>query len=69
MKCLSDIKNIRNILSSHGFKFSKSLGQNFIINPDVCPAMAEACSEYPDSGIIEIGPGIGVLTVELAKKF
>lgn len=69
MKCLSDIKNIRNILSSHGFKFSKSLGQNFIINPDICPAMAEACSEYPDSGIIEIGPGIGVLTVELAKKF
>lgn len=69
MKCLSDIKNIRNILSSHGFKFSKSLGQNFIINPDVCPAMAEACSEYSDSGIIEIGPGIGVLTVELAKKF
>ena len=69
MKCLSDIKNIRNILSSHGFKFSKSLGQNFIINPDACPAMAEACSEYSDSGIIEIGPGIGVLTVELAKKF
>lgn len=69
MECLSDIKNIRNILSSHGFKFSKSLGQNFIINPDICPAMAEACSEYSDSGIIEIGPGIGVLTVELAKKF
>ena len=69
MKCLSDIKNIRSILSSHGFKFSKSLGQNFIINPDVCPAMAEACSEYADSGIIEIGPGIGVLTVELAKRF
>lgn len=69
MKCLSDIKNIRNILFSHGFKFSKSLGQNFIINPGVCPAMAEACSEYSDSGIIEVGPGIGVLTVELAKKF
>lgn len=69
MKSLSDIKNIKNILAAHNFKFSKSLGQNFIIDPSVCPTMAEACSECPDSGIIEIGPGIGVLTVELAKKF
>ncbi|MGN1043248.1 MAG: 16S rRNA (adenine(1518)-N(6)/adenine(1519)-N(6))-dimethyltransferase RsmA [Acutalibacteraceae bacterium] len=69
MRCLCDVKNIKSILSCHGFKFSKSLGQNFIIDPYVCPNMAEACSDSSSSGIIEIGPGIGVLTVELAKKF
>lgn len=69
MRCLYDARNIKSILACHGFKFSKSLGQNFIIDPYVCPNMAKACSDSSDSGIIEIGPGIGVLTVELAKKF
>lgn len=66
MKKLSDISNIKEILSRHGFKFSKALGQNFLINPSVCPRMAQACLADKSSGVIEIGPGIGVLTQELA---
>ena len=41
MNNLSDIGKIKEILSKHGFTFSKSLGQNFLINPSVCPRMAE----------------------------
>ena len=69
---LSDIKTIKSILNNYGFKFSKSLGQNFIISDTVCPKMAKECvtdGENKNVGVIEIGPGIGVLTVELAKKF
>lgn len=68
MKNLSDISVIKDILSRHGFTFSKALGQNFLINPTVCPRMAEACGADENTGVIEIGPGIGVLTAELAKR-
>lgn len=68
MSNLSNITNIKNILSKYGFSFSKSLGQNFLINPSVCPKMAQACNFSQDSAVIEIGPGIGVLTYELAKR-
>lgn len=64
---LSDKKSVSRILESGGFTFKKSLGQNFLIDPSVCPAMADAaCGE--DTGVIEIGPGAGVLTAELAKR-
>ena len=68
MQNLSDISVIKKILSEHGFTFSKSLGQNFLINPTVCPRMAEACGADSDTGVLEIGAGIGVLTAELAKR-
>lgn len=64
---LADIKTIEQLLRSNGFSFKKSLGQNFLINPDVCPAMAAAAAD-DKTGVIEIGPGIGVLTKELAKN-
>lgn len=64
---LSDKKTIKNILSKHGFNFSKSLGQNFLINPEVCPRMAAECCTEKGTGVLEVGPGIGVLTAELAK--
>lgn len=67
MNRLSDIGTIRDILSRHGFTFSKSLGQNFLINPSVCPRMAELSGAGEGVGVIEIGPGIGVLTNELCK--
>ena len=57
---------IDRLLSEAGFSFKKSLGQNFLTNPDVCPAMAAAAADS-DTGVIEIGPGIGVLTAELAQ--
>lgn len=69
MQQLSDIGTIREILTRHGFHFSKAMGQNFLINPSVCPRMAEACSADAACGVLEIGPGIGVLTVELAERF
>ncbi|MCH5304023.1 MAG: 16S rRNA (adenine(1518)-N(6)/adenine(1519)-N(6))-dimethyltransferase RsmA [Ruminococcus sp.] len=65
MKRLSDIGTIKEILSRHGFNFSKGLGQNFLINPSVCPRMAELSGADEGVGVIEIGPGIGVLTQEL----
>ena len=65
---LTDVGYIRDVLDRHGFHFSKKLGQNFLINPSVCPRMAEACGATPDSGVLEIGPGIGVLTRELALR-
>ena len=68
MQDLSNINTIKEILSAHGFTFSKSLGQNFLINPTVCPRMAEACGADENTGVIEIGAGIGVLTAELAKR-
>ena len=67
MDRLSDIGTIKEILSRHGFSFSKGLGQNFLINPSVCPRMAEMSGSGENVGVIEIGPGIGVLTTELCK--
>lgn len=64
---LSDIATIKNVLSRHGFHFSKSLGQNFLVNPEVCPRMASECGAGQGVGVLEVGPGIGVLTAELAK--
>ena len=65
---LTNIGTVREILSRHGFNFSKGLGQNFIINPDICPKIAENGNACKGFGIIEIGTGIGVLTAELAKR-
>ena len=42
MKNLSDINVIRSVMSKHGVTFNKGLGQNFLVDPSVCPAMAEA---------------------------
>lgn len=66
MDNLTNIKFIKELLGSFGFTFSKGLGQNFLINPNVCPQMAEK-SGCRDIGVIEIGPGLGVLTTELCK--
>ena len=65
---LTDIGVIRDLFSRHGFSFSKTLGQNFLINPTVCPKIAEmgGCGEGVCA--IEIGTGVGVLTKELAKR-
>lgn len=68
MKNLSDIGVIKDILSRHGFSFSKSLGQNFIINPGICPKIADEGGAREGVGVLEVGAGIGVLTAELAKR-
>lgn len=65
---LTNIGTVREILGKHGFSFSKGLGQNFIINPDICPKIAEYGNAKSGFGILEVGTGIGVLTKELAKR-
>ncbi|MBQ4154353.1 MAG: 16S rRNA (adenine(1518)-N(6)/adenine(1519)-N(6))-dimethyltransferase RsmA [Clostridia bacterium] len=63
---LSGKKTIETLLKEAGFTFKKSLGQNFLTDPTVCPRMAEASADQ-NTGVLEIGPGIGVLTAELAQ--
>lgn len=67
MQKLSDISTIRAVLEKNGFHFSKALGQNFLINPSVCPRMAALSGAADCAGAVEVGPGIGVLTWELSK--
>ena len=68
MPTLTDPAVIKELLRRHGFSFSRALGQNFIINPAVCPRMAELGGAAPGVGVLEIGPGFGVLTAELARR-
>ncbi|MDD6268882.1 MAG: 16S rRNA (adenine(1518)-N(6)/adenine(1519)-N(6))-dimethyltransferase RsmA [Oscillospiraceae bacterium] len=68
MENLTNIQVVRTIMEKHGFHFSKKLGQNFLINPSVCPRIAEMGNAAPGYGVLEIGTGVGVLTHELAKR-
>lgn len=68
MENLTNINVIKSILEKHGFSFSKGLGQNFLINPDICPKIAEMGNAALGNGILEIGTGFGTLTAELAKR-
>ena len=68
MDNLTNIGTVKELCRKYGFVFSKKLGQNFLINPSVCPRIAEYGNAKPGFGVIEIGAGFGVLTVELAKR-
>ena len=65
---LCNINDIQALLKRHGFHFSKALGQNFLIESWVPQDIAHASGAGTDSGVLEIGPGIGPLTVELSKR-
>ena len=65
---LCDERTIRELLGRHGFHFSKSMGQNFLIDPQVPAEIAAASGANKSCGVLEIGPGIGPLTVELARR-
>lgn len=65
---LSNPSVVKSLLAKHGAMLSKSLGQNFLINPSVCPRMAKLGGADENTCVIEVGPGIGVLTAELAKR-
>ncbi len=65
---LSDISTVKRLLEQNGFHFSKSLGQNFLIDASVCPRMADEAVCDGETGVLEIGAGVGVLTSELAER-
>lgn len=65
---LTDLATVKDLCARHGFQLSKGFGQNFIVNPGVCPKMVEAAGIDREWGALEIGPGIGVLTKELALR-
>ena len=68
MPALTDISTIRDLCARYDFALSKGFGQNFIVNPGICPRIADAAGIGPGWGVLEIGPGIGVLTEQLALR-
>src|SRR3989344_8004148 len=65
---LSSRSAIKNLLRTYGIRPSKGLGQNFLIDKSAVRKIIEAADLQPDDTVLEIGPGLGVLTQELAKK-
>lgn len=65
---LCDIREIKALLSRHGFHFSKSMGQNFLIEGWVPRDIADAAGLDSHCAVLEIGPGIGPLTQQLARR-
>ncbi len=65
---LCDLREVQALLKRHGFHFSKSMGQNFLIEPQVPADIAAASGADSASAVLEIGPGIGPLTVQLAQR-
>lgn len=65
---LTDIHEIKALLGRHGFRFSKSLGQNFLCAAWVPARTAELAELDETTGVLEVGPGIGCLTRELACR-
>lgn len=65
---LCNINEIKALLARHGFRFSKSMGQNFLIESWVPQDIASASGAGPGTGALEIGPGIGPLTRELSAR-
>nr|MBQ4319287.1 16S rRNA (adenine(1518)-N(6)/adenine(1519)-N(6))-dimethyltransferase RsmA [Clostridia bacterium] len=73
---LTDIGAVRSLMARHGVDFKKSLGQNFLISEAIPRRIAEsvadeiekAAADRPINGVLEVGPGIGPLTVELCRR-
>ena len=65
---LCDRREIQALLERHGFHFSKAMGQNFLIESWVPRDIADSCGADEGTGVLEIGPGIGPLTQQLARR-
>ena len=68
MSALTDPSEIRRLLDAYGFQFSKSLGQNFLIDASVPERIADSVVADRECSVLEIGPGIGCLTAELSAR-
>lgn len=66
---LCDIRNIKQTMAMFGINFRKEFGQNFLTNNMIVEDIADNCCDDADSTILEIGPGIGSLTSELAQRY
>ena len=66
---LCNINVIKNLMGDAGITFRKDFGQNFLINRIIPEDIAENCTDFQDCMILEIGPGIGCLTQELAMRY
>ena len=67
MDRLSSHRATKDIVNKHGFRFSKSLGQNFLIDDNIIDRILEGARVSEGDKIIEVGPGIGTLTREMAR--
>lgn len=68
MKDIATPMRTKEILEKHGFSFKKSLGQNFLIDPNTLGNIVEHANLNENVGVIEIGPGIGALTEHIARR-
>lgn len=66
---LCNLSVIRELMSDAGITFRKEFGQNFLTNRMIPEDIADNCADSPDTLVLEIGPGIGCLTQELALRF
>lgn len=68
MPALTNLSYLRELSEKYGISPSKKMGQNFLINPHVCPKICEAAGINSRASVLEIGPGFGTLTRELAAR-
>ncbi|MGN1234434.1 MAG: 16S rRNA (adenine(1518)-N(6)/adenine(1519)-N(6))-dimethyltransferase RsmA, partial [Christensenellaceae bacterium] len=61
-------QDVKTVLTESGFRFKKQFGQNFLTDGELLASIAEAAGVTKDSVVVEIGPGAGTLTRELAKR-
>ena len=65
---LTSPQTIKYIMEKYGFRFSKSLGQNFLIDDSIVEGIIDGAEVGPDDVVLEVGPGIGVMTHALAQR-
>lgn len=68
MLTLTDLSTVRGLCEKYGFTLSKGFGQNFLINPGICPKICEEAGITSSTNVLEIGPGFGTLTQQLALR-
>lgn len=66
---LTSVSEVKSLMDRHNISFNKGFGQNFLINDSVPRRIAEECGAKREDGILEIGPGIGAMTAELAERY
>lgn len=68
MEQLTNLGTIRALCDKYGFSFAKGYGQHFLVNPGICPKICDVAGIGPNSDVLEIGPGFGTLTQEIARR-